>query len=120
MYSVDDAPDELAYEIKRYTDWDWNAAASISYLESGWNWDAEYDTTYGDPSACGRVLEVRNGITVTAEHSISYFMINGCNYTGWEWAHFFNVHQNVGTAHDLWSKRGWEPWYFSAQELGLL
>lgn len=119
-FSINDAPDDLAYEIRRYTDWDWDEAASISKMESGWEWDAEADTTQGGSIPCGTVIDVRNGVPVTAEHSISYFQINACNFPDWKWQHFFNVQQNVGTAHDLWSRRGWEPWYFSAQELGLV
>lgn len=121
MLSINNAPTELADAIREFfPEPEWDHAASISYLESGWNWDSEYDSTNGDPSQCGVTISVRNGVRITAEHSISYFQINACNYLGWEWAHFFNVRQNVGTAHALWEQRGWSPWYFSAVALGLL
>ena len=121
MQSINDAPAELGDAIREFfPSAEWDHAASISYLESGWNWDAEYDTTNGGSVPCGTPLPPIRGVPVTAEHSISYFMINACNYPDWEWAHFFNVRQNVGTAHALWSARGWQPWYFSAQTLGLL
>lgn len=117
---IDDAPEELSSPIKEF--WppeEWGNAASIAYLESQWEWSAENDTTApGRP--CGATLRVVNGVTVTAEHSIGYFQINSCNFPGWNPAHFFNARQNAGTAHALWAARGWEPWYFSAQKLGLL
>lgn len=120
MFSIDDAPDELAYEIKRYVDWSWDEAASISFLESGWRWETENDTTEDGLIPCGTPIDEKDGVTITSEHSISYFQINACNYPDWEWQHFFNVRQNVGTAHALWQERGWTPWYFSATELGLI
>lgn len=121
MHNVNDAPVELADAIREFfPEAEWDHAASISYLESGWNWDSEFDSTAGGTFACGEPLYTRGGVLVTAEHSVSYFQINACNYPDWEWAHFFNVRQNVGTAHALWAARGWSPWYFSAQQLGLL
>lgn len=121
MYSINDAPTELADAIREFFPREeWDNAASISYLESEWKWDAEADTTAGGAFPCGTVIATRGGVKIAAEHSISYFQINACNYPDWNWAHFFNVRQNVGTAHALWSERGWSPWYFSAQTLGLI
>ena len=120
LFHVDDAPDDLAYEIKRYTDWDWDQASSISKLESDWQWNAEADTTEGGSIPCGTIVSVRDGVEITAEHSYSYFQINACNFPDWDTTQLWNTRQNVGTAHMLWAARGWEPWYFSAQRLGLL
>jgi hypothetical protein len=115
-----DAPDELQGPIREFfPESEWDNAASISFLESAWQWDAENDTR--TPTAeCGAPIGMRDGVPVSAEHSISYFQLNACNFPDWNPAHFFNVRQNVGTAHALWDARGWSPWYFSAKELGLL
>jgi len=119
--SVNDAPQELADAIREFfPPEEWDNAAGIAMLESGWNWAAEADTTRGGSVPCGTLIATRGGVAITAEHSIGYFQINACNYPTWNWAHFFNVRQNVGTAHALWVERGWSPWYFSAQTLGLL
>lgn len=119
--SLSDAPQELQDSIREFfPDGEQQNAADISYLESGWRWDAENDSTHGGLVPCGAVIEVRDGVTITAEHSISWFQINACNYPTWKPGHFFNTRQNVGTAHALWAVRGWEPWYYSAKQLGLL
>lgn len=121
MWPIGQAPKEIADPIMEF--WppeEWDHAASISYLESGWKWDAEDDSTNGGQVPCGTVIRQQGGVNVTAERSIGYFQINSCNYPDWNPAHFFNARQNAGTAHALWSQRGWEPWYFSAQQLGLL
>lgn len=120
LKSIDEAPDDLAYEIKRYDDWDWDEAASISWLESGWRWDELNDTVKTSGRRCGEVIKVIDEIPVTAEISCSYFQLNSCDYPGTPIWFFFNTKQNVGTAHALWNERGWEPWFFSARELGLL
>jgi hypothetical protein len=126
MSSVDrarllvDAPEELAGPIREFfPPEEWDNAAAVSYLESSWRWDALADTTT-DLSPCGTTLGARGGVGVTAERSVGYFQINTCNYPDWNPAHFYNVRQNVGTAHALWAARGWSPWYFSAKALGLL
>jgi hypothetical protein len=121
MYSINDAPQEIADPIREF--WpqaEWDNAASISYLESGWQWNAENDTTNGGSRPCGTLIATSGGVQVTAEHSIGYFQINTCNYPEWNPGHFFNARQNAGTAHALWAERGWQPWYFSAQKLGLI
>lgn len=119
--SISDAPVELADAIREFfPESEWDNAARVSYLESGWSAFALADTT--TPSApCGFPLYERDGVTVTAERSIGWFQINGCNLPpGWRWEMLFNTRHNVGTAHLYWSQRGWQPWYFSARQLGLL
>jgi|SRR5579864_7784195 len=121
MTTIDDAPQELADAIREF--WpaeQWDNAAAIAQLESGWSAFAENDTTRGGAVACGSPLYTRDGVTVTAEHSIGWFQLNACNFQTWEWARFFNTRHNVGTAHMLWSEAGWSPWYFSAKSLGLI
>jgi len=120
LKTVDEAPSELAAAIREF--WpqeEWDAAASVSFLESGWRWDAENDTTSTD-HPCGSAIGQRGNISISAEHSIGFFQINACNYPDWNPCHFFNTRQNAGTAHALWGERGWTPWYFSAKALGLL
>ncbi len=121
MATIDEAPAELAASIKEFfPPAEWDNAASIAELESGWSAFAENDTT-GLGRPCGSPLTVRGGQLVTAEHSVGWFQINACNLPpDWHWYHLFNTRHNVGTAHDLWSRRGWSPWCFSAQVLGLL
>jgi hypothetical protein len=121
MSIIDQAPTELADAIREFWPPDqWDNAAAISQLESNWQWDAELDSTQGGRIPCGTVIDTRDGVKITAEHSISYFQINACNYPDWNPGHFFNTRQNAGTAHALWMERGWEPWYFSAKKLGIL
>jgi hypothetical protein len=116
-----EAPDELAAAIAEFFPGpEWDNAASISLLESGWNAFATRDTRDAQ-HPCGAVLEVRNNITITAEYSIGWFQINACNIPpDWCAAHLYNTRHNVGTAHALWSERGWHPWLLSAQKLGLV
>lgn len=121
MTTIDDAPGDLQLAIREF--WppsEWDHAAQIAELESGFDAFAEVDTTKGGAIPCGTIIGQVGGVNVSAEHSISYFQINACNYPGWEWARLFNARHNAGTAHDLWSQRGWQPWYFSARKLGLL
>ena len=118
--TIDEAPDDLALEIRHYSDWDHDAAASIAYLESGWDRFAERDTRDSD-HPCGAVLSRIGGVIVTAEWSISYFQINACNLpSDWRPEQLWNTFHNVGTAHLFWTQRGWYPWLFSAQKLGLI
>lgn len=120
LYSVDDAPPEIAESIREF--WpqgNWNEAASISFLESKWNPFAVADTRRPD-HPCGSQLYVVNGVSVSAEWSIGVFQINACNLPPeWDPCHLFNVRHNCGTAHAMWAERGWLPWYFSARALGL-
>jgi hypothetical protein len=120
---VSDAPEELRDAIMEF--WpgpEWDNAAAIAKLESGWDAFAIDDTT-DDTHPCGAFLRVANGVNVTAERSVGYFQINTCNLPpDWEWARLYNARHNAGTAHKLWDDAGqsWRPWYFSAKQLGLI
>jgi hypothetical protein len=121
MSKIEECPDELAQAIREFwPEEEWDNAAAIAQLESGWNAFAENDTTdFEHP--CGSVIDRRDGETITAEHSVGWFQINACNLPpDWRWYHLFNTRHNAGTAHQLWSERGWQPWFFSASKLGLL
>lgn len=121
MHSLTEAPEELQAGIREFwPEAEWDNAASIAFLESAWSAFAENDTTKQGAVPCGSVLYVRDGVSVTAEHSIGWFQINACNFPDWPWARLFNTRHNCGTAHMLWAQRGWQPWYFSARALGLL
>lgn len=114
-----DAPLELQCAIQEF--WpleEYENAAAIAQLESGWDAFALLDTAtrYG----CGHAIGQVDGVNVTAERSVGYFQINACNFPGWEWQRLYNARHNAGTAHMLWATRGWQPWYFSAKKLGLL
>lgn len=119
---IGDCPAELQVAIQEF--WDeseWDNAARISLLESGWNAFALNDTTApGVP--CGATLTSRGGMGITAERSVGYFQINSCNFPDWEWQRLYNARHNAGTAHMLWDNAGrtWRPWFFSAKELGLI
>jgi hypothetical protein len=120
MPAIDECPAELAVCIREF--WpenEWNNAANVSWLESKWDAFAILDTAsrYG---GCGKPAGEIRGVPVSAERSIGYFQINACNFPSWEWARFYNARHNAGTAHMLWAQRGWQPWFFSAQTLGLL
>jgi hypothetical protein len=119
--SIDDAPLELQVAIEEFWSPDqWDNAASIAQLESGFNAFALLDTT--DAShPCGAYLETRNGVRISAERSVGYYQINTCNLPpDWEWQRLYNARHNAGTAHDIWSRQGWGAWYFSAKKLGLV
>ena len=121
LRSINDAPQEIGDPIREFWPADkWDEAASISFEESGWKWQAEDDTTQNGLIPCGTVIGIIEGVEITAEHSIGYFQINSCNYPLWDSRHIFNARQNAGTAHALWQARGWQPWYYSAKKLGLL
>lgn len=120
LKSIDDAPAELQVSIREFFPGsEWDNAASISFLESSWNAFALDDTTDVD-HPCGAPIRVVSGVEVVAERSVGYFQINSCNYPDWEWQRLYNGRHNAGTAHDLWSRRGWSPWYVSAKQLGLI
>lgn len=122
LVSIADAPGELQDAIREFWPPDqWDNAASISWLESGWSAFAELDTTQGGAVPCGTFLYQLHGVNVTAERSIGWFQINACNLpAGWRAEHLFNTRHNCGTAHLYWADRGWSPWYFSAKSLGLI
>jgi hypothetical protein len=120
MTTIDDCPAELALAIREFwPELEWDNAAAISRLESAWDAFAVNDSTRED-APCGAVLYVRDSTSVTAERSVGFFQLNACNFPTWEWQRFYNARHNAGTAHMLWSLRGWQPWYFSAKSLGLL
>lgn len=117
---VTDCPDELAYAIIEFwPEGEWDNAASIANLESALDAFAVANTVDAD-HPCGALIAITNGVAVTAELSVGYFKMNACNYPSWEWQRFYNARHNAGTAHALWAKRGWSPWYFSATKLGLI
>lgn len=118
--NFDAAPPELQVAIQEF--WpqeEWENAAAIASLESGFNAFAVLDTVSAI-HPCGHVFEERDGVAVSAERSIGYYQINSCNFPDWEWQRFYNARHNAGTAHMLWAVRGWQPWFFSAKKLGLL
>lgn len=116
---LSDAPEELQVAIREFwPESEWENAAGISKLESDWNAFALLDTAskYG----CGTPIGDVGGTSISAERSVGYFQINSCNFPDWEWPRLYNARHNAGTAHMLWSGRGWQPWYFSAKKLGLI
>lgn len=120
MKTIDDCPADVAVSIREFwPEGEWDHAAAISFIESGWDAFALNDST-SEAAPCGTPLYVRNGVTVMSERSVGVFQINACNFPDWEWQRFYNVRHNCGTAHMLWATRGWNPWYFSAKLLGLL
>lgn len=113
-------PSDLETAIRAFfPESEWVNALNVAYLESGWNRDAcnWSALTHG---GCGAPMPTTDGVTITAEFSVGYFQINVCNYIGWNIGALFRAEDNVGTAHALWDERGWQPWYFSAQRLGLI
>jgi len=121
MEQIDNAPAELQLSVREFwPESEWDHAVSISRLESGWSAFAQADTRDAD-HPCGAFLHYIDGVIVVAEWSIGWFQINACNLApDWVPEHLFNTRHNVGTAHKMWSERGWQPWYFSAKILGLL
>jgi hypothetical protein len=120
MGKIDECPPELGFAIRAFwPEEEWENAASVSELESGWNAFALLDTATR-AGGCGKPAGEIRGVPVTGERSVGYFQINTCNYPSWNPWHFYNAWHNAGTAHMLWEQRGWQPWFFSAQTLGLL
>lgn len=121
MTTIYDAPIELQVSIKEFWPEDeWNNAASISFLESGFDAFAVRDTTDSNHPCGARLGTTSDGVAITAERSVGYFQINACNFPHWEWQRFYNGRHNAGTAHMIWSQQGWGAWYFSARVLGLI
>lgn len=120
--SLSDAPEELQVAIREFwPEQEWDNAAAIANLESGFDAFALHDSTR--PNApCGTIIAVVDGVKIAAERSVGYFQINSCNFFGWEWQRLYNARHNAGTAHMLWEQAGssWSPWYFSAKALGLV
>lgn len=119
MTAIDDCPAELRVAIQEFwSEYQWDTAAEIARLESGWDAFALNDTAakYG----CGAVIATNSEVRITAERSVGYFQINSCNFPDWEWQRLYNARHNAGTAHMLFEQAGsWSPWYFSAKKLGL-
>jgi len=122
MTAIDDCPLELSLSIQEFwPETEWDNAASISRLESGWSAFAVADTRApGRP--CGSILRTNpDGVRIAAEYSIGWFQVNACNLPeGWSAEHLYNTRHNCGTAHAMWAARGWSPWFLSARFLGLL
>jgi hypothetical protein len=119
MKSIEDAPYELANAIREFfPEAEHDHAASVAFLESGWDPFALHDST-DSRHPCGSVIGTLDGTNISAELSVGFFQINSCNFPNWEWQRLYNARHNVGTAHMLWSERGWQPWFFSAKALGL-
>jgi hypothetical protein len=120
MPDLSSAPAELQDGIREFfPQEEWENAANISFLESGWNAFAVADTTSAE-APCGTVLDTRNGVEIAAERSVGYFQIDTCNFPDWEWQRLYNARHNCGTAHLIWTYQGWAAWYFSAKSLGLI
>lgn len=118
--TINDAPCELRCGIREFwPDSEWDNAARISWLESKWNPFAVADTRRVD-APCGTRIYTIGGIDIFSEYSLGYFQLNACDFPTWPAERFFNARHNAGTAHDLWSRRGWSPWFLSATTLGLL
>lgn len=117
---LDSAPLELQDGIREFwPESEWENAANVALLESGWNAFAVADTR--DPDhPCGTFLRTVNGVGVSAELSVGYFQIDACNFPTWEWQRLYNARHNCGTAHLIWTIQGWAAWYFSAKQLGLI
>lgn len=120
LKSVDDCPYDLANPIREFwPESEWDNAASVAFVESRWDAFAVDDSR--DPEhPCGAVLRTVDGVAVSAEFSIGYFQINACNFPDWEPYRLYNGRHNAGTAHALWAERGWQPWFFTARQLGLI
>lgn len=115
-----DAPLELQDGIREFwPDSEWDHAADIARIESGFDAFAVHDST-GPGRPCGTAIGDIDGVPIVAERSVGYFQINSCNFVGWEWQRLYNARHNCGTAHLIWSGQGWGAWYFSAKELGLI
>lgn len=113
-------PNDLVWLVRQHWPWsEWSNALAIALSESGWDAEAENDTTDGD-HPCGSALYERGGEMVSAERSVSYFQVNLCNYPEDRWAELQTPAGNVAEAAALWRARAWQPWYFTAGYLGLL
>jgi len=120
MPNLGDAPAELQVAITEFFPAsEWENAAGIALLESGWDAFALNDSTTAE-HPCGTVIGERDGVKITAERSVGYFQINSCNYPDWEWQRLYNARHNAGTAHMIWERQGWHAWYYSAKSLGLI
>jgi hypothetical protein len=116
------APLELQACIRYYwPESEWENAANISYLESGWNAFAVNDTTAAGTIPCGTPIGASGGVAVVAESSWGYFQFDVCNWPGWDGHRQWNADASCGSAHMLWANAGekWTPWLLSARKLAL-
>lgn len=117
-----DCPNELWVSITEFwPEEEWENAANVARLESGFNAFALNDTA-AKAGGCGVPIGTIGGVGITSERSVGYFQINSCNFAGWDWHAFYNARHNAGTAHLLWDAAGgiWSKvWYFTAKKLGL-
>jgi hypothetical protein len=119
---IEQAPAELSASIREFwPEAEWDNAAAIAELESGWSAFAVADTRTAS-APCGAIIRTDpSGVRVAAEYSIGWFQINACNLPpDWIPENLYNTRHNCGTAHAMWAERGWAPWYFSARALGLI
>lgn len=119
---ITSAPWELQGVIPEFwPESEYNNAARIAYLESGFNPFALNDSTT-QYVPCGTYLRSQGGVRITAERSVGYYQINSCNFPEIEWQRFYNARFNAEKAASLWEQAGrsWKPWYFSAQRLDLI
>jgi hypothetical protein len=120
MTTISDAPLELQVAIQEFfPQEEWDNAASIAQLESGFNAFAVLDSTDNEHPCGARLGATHRGVAIVAERSVGYFQINSCNFPDWEWQRLYNARHNAGTAHMIWAEQGWCAWLFSAQSLGL-
>lgn len=122
MSKIDDCPAELAESIKEFwPEAEWDNAAGISELESGWSAFAVADTrSFAIP--CGTLIRTQpDGTRIYAEYSLGWFQINACNLPAdWTPENLYNTRHNCGTAHAMWAEHEWWPWFLSARKLGLI
>ena len=124
VVALDDAPCELQCAIREFwPELEWENAANVAWLESGFNAFAVADTRDSE-HPCGAFLRTVGGVAVYAEFSVGYFQINVCaaRFASWTPGDLVNARHNAGTAHMIWSDAGgnWSPWYWSARKLGLI
>lgn len=120
MTTIADAPEELRVSIAEFfPQEEWDHAAQVAELESGFDAFAKNDTT-DDRHPCGSYLRSIDGVRISAERSVGYFQIDTCSFPDWEWQRLYNARHNAGTAHLIWTRQGWGAWYFSARKLGLI
>ena len=113
------APDDLADAIrKHFPPAQVVNAARIAFCESSWRQYALADTT--DRGPCGTPYTLADGRGAVTEIARGYFQINGCAHPEWNDDSLYDTEKNVLAARQLFGERGWQPWLYSAQRLGLL
>lgn len=115
------APPGLSQGIMSFWPYDvWTDAARLSYLESGWRYDAVNNTLWRANGQCNqRYYLDPPGIWAQTEHSVGYFQINICAH-GHDEDYWKLPDHNCSKAADLYNQSGWQPWSYSAGQLGLL